>query len=154
MDLYKKLSADITRSPLAKVDVLVGYTPSGVITGYKNRVLLTSETSWTVPPGVTEIRTILIGGGQGGQAGSNGGIGMRGYETPVMNQDPIEVDPSPWLLSFNGEAGDGGNGGANGLGGKVVDTGALNVPKLTYSNFNRWCRCGRFFEWYHRNFGW
>ena len=123
----KKMDMAISNLLVSSADFLSGYTPSGVITGYKNRVVLTGGTSWSVPAGVTEIRAILIGGGQGGQAGFNGGIGMRGYETPDMDEDTSEVDPSPWLLSFNGEAGDGGNGGAAGAGGKIVDTGPLTV---------------------------
>ena len=125
----KKMDMAISNLLVSTAEFLSGYTPSGVITGYRNRVLITSGTSWTVPAGVTEIRAVLVGGGAGGQAGFNGGIGMRGYETPVMNSQPEGT--SPWYLSFNGEAGDGGNGGAAGAGGKIVDTGPLTVEPGT-----------------------
>lgn len=130
----KKMDMAISNLLVSTAEFLSGYTPSGVITGYRNRVLITSGTSWTVPAGVTEIRAVLIGGGQGGQAGFNGSIGMPGYETPSMNQSPSEIDPSSWLLSFNGEGGDGGNGGAAGAGGKIFDTGPLTVtPDTVFS---------------------
>lgn len=122
-----KVSADIATSPIAEVKVLVDYTPSGVITGYKNRVLLTSGVSWTVPAGVTEIRAILIGGGEGGQAGFKGKIGMPGGDFPQQSSKIADDNVSPWLLSYNGDAGDGGNGGEAGQGGKIVDTGPIAV---------------------------
>ena len=122
--LYK-MASDITKSPLTNIEVLMDYTPSGVITGYKNRVIISQGESWTVPAGVTEIRAIVIGGGSGGQAGYKGQNGNRGGETPQMSSQP-EGD-SPWYFSFNGDAGDGGEGGLPGSGGKVLDTGPLSV---------------------------
>lgn len=122
----KRMDINMSNLLVSDAEFLANYAPSGVITGYKNRVVLTSGTSWSVPAGVTEIRAVLIGGGAGGQAGFNGGNGMRGYETPSLS-DLDESENSPWMLSYNGEAGDGGNGGSAGAGGKIVDTGPLNV---------------------------
>lgn len=127
----KKMDMAISNLLVSSADFLSGYTPSDVITGYKNRVVVTSGTSWTVPAGITEIRAILIGGGSGGQAGYNGAAGMRGYEFPKLDYHFDDTDNSPGMLSYNGEGGEGGEGGANGLGGKVVDTGALNVSAGT-----------------------
>lgn len=124
--LYK-MASEITRSPLADIEVLMGYTPSGVITGYKNRVVLTSGTSWQVPAGVTEIRAVLIGGGDGGQAGFDGERGDNGGEFPQLSYHLDPDDDSPNILSHNGDAGDGGAGGAGGAGGKILDTGPLLV---------------------------
>lgn len=123
----KKMDMAISNVLVSTAEFLSGYTPSGVITGYKNRVLVTSGTSWTVPAGVTEIRAVIIGGGQGGQAGFNGERGGWGDEFPQQD-DPIDDDSRAlWLLSYNGDAGDGGSGGVAGDGGKIVDTGPLVV---------------------------
>lgn len=124
---------DIAMSTLLTADAefLSEYAPSGVITGYKNRVVLTAGTSWTVPADVTEIRAVLIGGGQGGQAGYNGAPGMRGEEFPQLDYHLEVDDDSPGILSSNGTAGEGGNGGAAGAGGKIVDTGPLTVTPGT-----------------------
>lgn len=119
---------DITFGSILKAsaDFLLGYQPSGIITGYKNKVILTSDQTWTVPAGVTEIRAILIGGGDGGQGGLNGAAGERGGRLPTEwagHQDSGEW----WTEAYNGEGGDGGEAGTGGTAGKVLDTGALSV---------------------------
>lgn len=39
---------------------------------FENRVVLTGSGTWTVPAGVTEVRLVLVGGGQGGSHGQPG----------------------------------------------------------------------------------
>jgi hypothetical protein len=112
----KKQDLSISNLLLANSDFIVGFTPSGAVTGYKNRVLITEGESWTKPEGVTEFRAILIGGGGGGQAGFNGKNGANGVRyvgTASTNR---------------GAGGDGGVGGIAGVPGKVFDTGSIPTP--------------------------
>ncbi len=129
----KKQDINISNQLLANSDFVVGFTPSGAVTGYKNRVLITEGTSWTVPAGVTEIRAVLIGGGDGGQAGSDGVEGGEGSQMPITK---TQLYPETYfnneMESWNGDGGDGGDGGQGGDGGKVFDTGSISVtPSAT-----------------------
>lgn len=45
---------------------------------YENSVIITEDTTWTVPGGVTSVRVILVGGGSGGANGENGTYGNAG----------------------------------------------------------------------------
>lgn len=129
----KKMDITMSNLLVSDAEFLSSYAPSGAITGYQNRVLLNSGTSWKVPAGVTEIRAVLIGGGQGGQAGFNGQMGMSGDDFPELDYKLDSDENSPWLLSYNGDAGDGGNGGAAGVGGRIVDIGPITVtPDTTF----------------------
>lgn len=47
---------------------------------YQNRVLLTSSQTWTAPSGVTSLRVILVGGGNGGTDGTDGGWDAAGTD--------------------------------------------------------------------------
>lgn len=96
-------SMDITMSGILKADseVVVGYTPTAVGNNYnKYNVISLFEDDWTVPPKVTKIRVVLIGGGDGGEVGENGEDGFSS--------------------GSGGKGGAGGAGGAAGLGGKVL----------------------------------
>lgn len=59
----------------AACKIITGYTPTGQGNFYANRVLITSNGTWTVPAGVTDIRIALIGGGGGGTGGYDGEAG-------------------------------------------------------------------------------
>lgn len=130
----KKQDINISNKLLVNSDMVVDFTPSGAVTGYKNRVLITEGTSWTVPEGVTEIRAVLIGGGNGGQAGKNGAsaeqknITFDGQYPPSPTNviDP-DVNPTNEVESYNSSGGEGGEGGVKGEAGKVFDTGAIAV---------------------------
>lgn len=102
----KKQEINISNMLMANSEFLIDFIPSGAVTGYKNRVLLTGSGDWEVPEGVTEIRAILIGGGNGGQAGKIGEAGERGSSST-----------SPG----GGNGGNGGEGGDGGAGGKTLD---------------------------------
>jgi hypothetical protein len=133
----KKQDLSISNLLLANSDFIVDFTPSGAVTGYKNRVLLTAGSSWQVPAGVTEIRAVLIGGGDGGQAGFNGVEGGEGSQMPITK---TQVYPETYfhneMESWNGDGGDGGAGGQGGDGGKVFDTGAIAVTPGTPINLS------------------
>ena len=103
----KRQDINISAKLLANSDFLVGYIPSGIITGYTQRILITSNTNFVVPPGITEIRIVLIGAGQGGQAGGNGTAGGQG-KTSAGESSVVR-----------GDKGTPGAGGEAGMPGKI-----------------------------------
>ena len=123
----KKQDINISNLLLANSDFVVDFTPSGAVTGYKNRVLLTAGSSWQVPAGVTEIRAILIGGGNGGDGGEDGEPGEKGGKFPNIGRKLTNNDLVQFYAQYNGNGGKGGMAGDAGDGGKVLDTGALSV---------------------------
>ena len=123
----KKQDLSISNLLLANSDFIVGFTPSGAVMGYKNRVLLTAGSSWQVPAGVTEIRAILIGGGSGGDGGENGEPGTKGGKFPNLGRALTDNDSIYFYAQYNGDGGKGGAGGQPGDPGKVLDTGPLSV---------------------------
>lgn len=86
---------DPTNAYLSRADVLVttvkgaqcrlisGFVPGNNGNNFNNRALITSNTTWTVPSGVTRIRIVLIGGAQGGQGGMDGADGLK-YISPAV----------------------------------------------------------------------
>ncbi len=123
----KKQDINISNQLLANSDFVVDFTPSGAVTGYKNRVLITEGDEWTVPEGVTEIRAVLIGGGDGGHGGENGEQGERGGKVANIGREFKESDTVQFFGQWNGNGGVGGKGGEPGNPGKVLDTGAITV---------------------------
>lgn len=127
-------SADINLSNTLRAEerILIGYVPpkfEEVIT-YDEHELLTGTGRWTVPDGVTEVRIVLIQGGQAGYSGANG-TGGGGSSIPDIETNRTKV-PSPSTgksvsASANASrsgasAGNGGDGGQGGSGGKVLQT--------------------------------
>lgn len=128
----RKMDIHFGNLTTATGEFVVDYEPSGVITGYQHKEVLTSGQTWVVPEGVTEIRAILIGGGQGGQGGYNGASGGNGSRLPTTWGEHDGVDYVTEY--FNGAGGAGGVGGLGGAGGNVVDAGAITVtPAQTIS---------------------
>lgn len=96
---------DPTNAYLSRADVLVttvkgaqcrlisGFVPGSNGNNFNNRVLITSNTTWTVPSGVTRIRIVLIGGGQGGQGGYDGADGLDDTTTPGLEKNFIGPTP-------------------------------------------------------------
>jgi hypothetical protein len=89
----------------ARTELIVGYTPPSLLPVYSHYAVLTGSGTWTVPAGVTRIRVIVCGPGQGGQGGSGG-------------SQPPRYD----------RAGAGGEGGAGGTGGKILEAGLAVSP--------------------------
>ena len=133
-------SADVNLSNTLKAEErwLVGYVPpkfEQVVT-YDEHELLTGSGTWTVPEGVTEVRLVLI---QGGQAGYNGEVGTGSEGSNIRD---IDSDSTPFRqmeegstvtanasASRNGaSAGQGGAGGQAGSGGKVLQTSIEVTP--------------------------
>ena len=76
-------SVDITVSNTLKATEtsLVGYIPQQIEQTeiLENRIILTGSGSLIVPDGVNSLRVVVIGSGNGGQAGSDGTNGARTY---------------------------------------------------------------------------
>lgn len=101
----------------SRTSALVGFLPPQPETSeyYDERVLLTGSGEWTVAEGITEIRAVLIGGGESGEDGKPGG-------SSIITSRTMEPYTNPASASFQGSAaGVGGTGGKGGFGGKVLD---------------------------------
>lgn len=136
-------SADVNLSNTLKAEerLLVGYVPpkfEQVVT-YDEHELLTGSGNWIVPEGVTEVRLVLI---QGGQAGYSGESGTGGGGSSIQNTDTNRTTvPSPSTgktvnvsasASRSGaSAGKGGSGGQGGSGGKVLQSTIEVTPGQT-----------------------
>lgn len=100
----KKFDVTMSATNKARASFLVGFVPQGVISGFKNYVMLTNSGSWTVPEGVAKIRIILVGGGTGGGGGRRGSAGGDSTDAPAV-----------------GEGGSGGSAGKSGPGGRIFE---------------------------------
>lgn len=98
---------NLSNTMRAAAEFLIGYEPQGISAGYKNRVLITTNSNFIVPEDVNEIRVVLIGGGKGGANGANGENGSSGSNSSSLSR---------------GNGGKGGKAGEPGTGGKVFDT--------------------------------
>jgi hypothetical protein len=121
-------SRETTISGLLKsrTSALVGFLPPQPETTeyYDERVLLTGSGEWTVPEGITEVRAVLIGGGENGANGSSG-------SSSIVVSKELKPNISPASASFQGtSAQPGGSGGAGGSGGKVLDQ-TIDVTQLS-----------------------
>lgn len=110
---------DKTQAYLAKMDILVttvkgatiemveGYQHEYYGNNFTHHVLLTSSGTWTVPEGVDLIRIVLIGGGQGGQGGTDGHWGAGAYpptfgDSAVGELSYMDGEVSPSIPGYPG----------------------------------------------------
>ena len=107
---------DVTLSAIAKAKatLISNWVPKYLGNNFSNSVLITSNTTFTVPPDVTEMRVVIVGGGQGGNGGENG--------------ENSHIEGNLSIGGDGGEAGEGGDGG-NVL---VVNLSGL-TPGATYA---------------------
>lgn len=138
-------SLDITASGImkAKAKQLVGYTPLQFeqIVTYDEHELLTGNGSWIVPDGVTEIRVVLIAGGQAGYNGEAGEDCPAGGSFVYRDDDDQEATvqagqtgsiSSNATRSADGDsAGQGGAGGSPGTAGNVFQTTVEVTPGMS-----------------------
>ena len=115
------VSLDTTMSGTLKSEMaaLVGFLPPQPETTeyYDERVLLTGSGEWTVPEGVTTLRTVLIDQGADGTDGTDGAAGA--------NTSLIMTSAESQVQSFTrqvpgGKGGAGGEAGLGGLGGRIL----------------------------------
>lgn len=114
-DVALLMSQDINMSNTlaAQAEFVAGYTPrnDGV---YEHAVVITTGGKWNIPSGVTNIRAVLIGGGQGGQKGADGAAGENGKSCTISPNASYFTETAD-----GGAGGAGGSGGAGGAGGKI-----------------------------------
>lgn len=103
------LDINISKTLRATATFVAGYIPEESL--YSNYVIVDADTTWTVPAGVTLIRAVLIGGGDGGDGGYPGADGGEAgaYIYGDNNNTPY------YFHDVN--AGKGGSGGAAGTAG-------------------------------------
>ena len=142
-------SLDITVSGTlrAKSKQLVGYRPLQIeqTVIYDEHELLTGSGEWAVPEGVSEVRIVLISGGQAGYNGQSGEKGTAGgnivrrdndYQTTNVQAGQSGSISATASQSYSGgSAGQGGEGGAPGIAGNVLQTTISVNPgdKISYS---------------------
>lgn len=123
--------ADVNTSSnlLATCRLVEGYTPTGQGNNFDTVDVLTGSGTWIVPPGVTEITIVLIGGGDGGTAGNAGetpgDLTTSSMQTVLPYPEPTEPDQGTRLVGIryvNPDSAAPAKGGAPGLpgaGGKI-----------------------------------
>lgn len=126
---------DITMSSTlkSKEKALIGYIPlQAQDTEYYDRVIvLKSSGTWIPPEGVKTVTAVLIGGGQGGQAGS------KGEDTPeptLVSQGSSVTDTSTQISAVSSyKSGNGGLPGNPGEGGKILQVTLTITPGDSFS---------------------
>lgn len=114
----QSMDINLSRKLKAAETGLVGYIPQQIeqIEILENRIILTGSGSWSVPDGVTSLRVVVIGSGNGGQAGSDGTNGARTY----LVLTSAEVNAGGSWSEAAGLPGIGGAGGQGGKGGRIL----------------------------------
>lgn len=79
-----QMDVSATTVKLANCKLVAGFQPGANGNNFTRRALITANATWTVPSGVTRIRIVLIGGGQGGQGGYDGAHGLDTTTTPGL----------------------------------------------------------------------
>ena len=122
---------NISRLLLARAKITTGYAPDGGGNTFKHSVVLTGSGTWTVPAGVTRIRAVPIGAGQGGSSGSKGESGKSGTKRTQRHPD------GQWTINYliypYGSGGAGGKAGEPGEAGKVLEADIDVTPGQRFS---------------------
>jgi len=82
----------------SKAEIIADYDPPDIGNYYDSVVLLTGNTTWTIPEGNDKVRVVLIGGGSSGHKGEDGQDGQSSYHNTSF-------------IPQGGNAGTAGNGG-------------------------------------------
>lgn len=130
---------NLSHTPKSTISALVGYTPWQTIPFADEHELLTGNGTWTVPAGVNQIIAILIGGGQGGREGKQGGaptkIGVKIYSDNYSPYIRRGEETTHEITTDN--AGAGGLPGQPGAGGNILRVELTVTPGQTMTY-----RCG------------
>lgn len=112
----------------ASASIVCGFIPPFDIPLKLKSETFTSNTTWTVPEGVTQVRVVCIGGGSAGYSGYNGSTGGPGVTYQGSNERTYNgsVYRTAWKGITAGTAGAPGNGGEPGNGGKIF-SGTMDV---------------------------
>lgn len=121
----KSMDINLSKMLRATEKALVGYLPPdiGEQEYFDKTEILTGNGTWTVPEGVTSIRAVLIGGGQGGKCGKKGGDGEA---VQANYTEPGQLAIGQTSGYSLGIPGDGGEGGEGGQGGSILQV-SINV---------------------------
>jgi hypothetical protein len=127
------VQVNLSNTPKSTISALVGYTPWQTVPFADEHELLTGNGTWTVPDGVNHIIAILIGGGQGGREGNQGGaptkIGVKNYSenySPyIYRGEETTHEPT------TDNAGAGGLPGKPGAGGNILRVELTVTPGQT-----------------------
>lgn len=115
-------NADTTMSATLKSDLtaLVGFRPPQPDDAqyFDKSVVLTSSQNWIVPNGVTAIRVVLIGAGQGGGSGLDG---ADSKQTGTHGTNTVNGNTRRFATADVSKAALGGNPGTPGSGGKIFE---------------------------------
>lgn len=111
------------------ISALVGFSPWQTIPFQDIREVLTGSGTWTVPGGVTEVTAVLIGAGEDGADGENGGAGQS---TELIITSAADTKGGTWTTR-PGNGGAGGAGGQGGTGGKVFRVSVTVIPDETFT---------------------
>ena len=137
---------ETTQGFLAKAETLVtsvvgaqctlidGYDPSNNGNNFLHKWYIYNTGTWTVPSGVTYVRVVLVGGGQGGQGGYDG---ENGYGRADMATEFVPgVTYTHELIGYanaNQSVASGGDPGTPGQAGKVLVIEHAVLPGETIS---------------------
>lgn len=126
-------SMDISLSATlkSKTKAAVGFLPTKPNAGYYDAVqVVTENTDWVVPEGVTELRIVLISGGNGGWSGTNGKAAVLGIKSTDSSKVSNKTDY--YALTTIGQSGEGGDAGEGGIGGKIFQATFKVTPGQTF----------------------
>lgn len=113
-------SMDVSLSGVlkSKTKAVVGFLPAKPNAGYYDAVeVVTQDTNWVVPEGVTEVRIVLISGGTGGASGHPGEAATLG--TKLTDSSKVSNMTVYYALTTIGKSGEGGEPGEGGSGGRI-----------------------------------
>lgn len=93
-----QMNVSVTSVKMAQCKLIAGFQPGEHGNNFENSVIITADATWTVPTGVTRIRIVLIGGGQGGQGGYDGANGLDSTTDPglVFGGQSTDYTESYW----------------------------------------------------------
>lgn len=106
---------NVSSNLLANCRLVEGYTPTGQGNNFDTVDVLTGSGTWIVPPGVTEITVVVVGGGDGGSPGAIGSA----PPTLDSKREVIDGITYDYILPESAKGGDGGAAGTPGDGGRV-----------------------------------
>lgn len=118
----KSVDINISNTLKAQEKSLVAFAPSppGDVEYFDFYEILSTNQEWTVPDGITVLRVVLIGGGQGGYSGNPG---EDSPEQKVITETSEVTASITYYIGTNPtNPGNGGASGQAGHGGKVWQT--------------------------------
>lgn len=122
----KSVDINISNTLKAQEKSLVAFAPPspGAVEYFDYYELISTDGEWMVPEGITVLRVVLIGGGQGGYSGKPGEDSPA--QTVITETSEVTAAITYYIGTTPTIPGNGGESGQAGHGGKVWQT-TLNV---------------------------